>query len=725
MLVVDDDESIREIVRIVVEREGFEVVEAADGAGARAHVDAGQVDLAVLDLHLPDVSGLDLLAQLRERDPDVQVIILTGAGSETDRVLGLVSGADDYVVKPFSVRELGARILACSRRRSAKAPRVIELGDLRIDLAARSVTVGGSPVELPRRELDLLVHLACHPGQTFTREDLLHAVWGSSAKWQKATTVTEHVRRLRNKIERDPMHPRHVITVRGTGYRFEPEPESAPVDSMPAVSRAEASKDATVVIVGTTVRFANPAALVLLGATSDDELVDHDVFEFVAPQSVGATKARHDEAASGRLPRPDLVTLRRVDGVEVLVELASTPVTWEDRPASQVTMWDLAGDTARLRLLATGIRGDVTEAVIIATTDQRIQSFNGAAEELYGWTEAEVLGRRLPEVVPWTSPALHEHARQRLFESGRWLGEVCQSTRGGDTVKVRTSKTLLRDGIGSPVGIISVNRQVAHDLRPILLDADDALDVEIRRALDNDEFTVHYQSVVSLDTGRRSGVEALVRWQHPSRGLLSPQDFMPAAERSGAIVELGDVVLRSACRQLQQWRASGHDLDLAVNLSARQLGDEHLPDRLAEVMAATGVPLGKLWLEVTETDLVQDLDQAKAVLQRIEDLGACVSIDDFGTGWASLTYLREFSVHALKIDRLFVHGLGTSSRDATIVSSMISLGRELGVATIAEGVETEAQRAHLIELGCEIAQGYLFGRPEPADSLDLGVTIDA
>ncbi|MEA3054753.1 MAG: diguanylate cyclase, partial [Actinomycetota bacterium] len=155
-----------------------------------------------------------------------------------------------------------------------------------------------------------------------------------------------------------------------------------------------------------------------------------------------------------------------------------------------------------------------------------------------------------------------------------------------------------------------------------------------------------------------------------------------------------------------------------VNLSARQLADDTFTERLRQVIEDTSMPAESLWLEVTETSLVQDLDQATAALRRIDELGARVSIDDFGTGWASLTYLREFPVHALKIDRVFVAGLGTGSRDETIVGSIISLGRELGVGIIAEGIETLQQAATLRALGCQVGQGYLFGRPEPAATIE-------
>jgi EAL domain-containing protein (putative c-di-GMP-specific phosphodiesterase class I) len=240
---------------------------------------------------------------------------------------------------------------------------------------------------------------------------------------------------------------------------------------------------------------------------------------------------------------------------------------------------------------------------------------------------------------------------------------------------------------------------------------------EIRSGVERHEFTVHYQPVVRLADSRWSGAEALVRWQHPERGLLPPAAFIDAAERSGAIIDLGQLVLDDACRQWSTWQRAGTDLQIAVNLSGRQLADPNLADRVGGAMAAVSMPPGVLWLEVTETSLVEDLDQATNVLEHLVERGASITIDDFGTGWASLTYLREFPVHALKIDRVFVDGLGKSSPDAAIVSSIISLAGELELSVVAEGVETTEQRAHLRGLGCTLGQGYLFGPPQPPGQL--------
>ncbi|HVF74658.1 MAG TPA: EAL domain-containing protein [Acidimicrobiales bacterium] len=243
-------------------------------------------------------------------------------------------------------------------------------------------------------------------------------------------------------------------------------------------------------------------------------------------------------------------------------------------------------------------------------------------------------------------------------------------------------------------------------------------DGELRRAMRDGEFTVHYQPVVELAESVVVGVEALVRWQHPTRGLLLPSAFIAGAERSGAIIELGEYVLQAACHQAEAWRDAGYDLQVSVNLSARQLTDTRLPERIATVMAATGMPADRLWLEVTETDLVQDVVLAGSVLRAIDDLGARISIDDFGTGWASLTYLHQFPVRQIKIDGSFVQGMGETWSAPVIVRSIISLGRDLGVGVVAEGVETDEQRRRLVHLGCRFGQGTFLGAPCSVETLD-------
>jgi DNA-binding response OmpR family regulator len=223
VLVVDDEPTVREVITSYLERDGYHVTTASDGAAALRWLDAGHADLVVLDLMLPSVDGLSVLAQVRKADADLPVIVLTARGEEPDRVLGLELGADDYIVKPFSPRELVARVSSVLRR--AKPPPIAErltYGRLVIDGAAREVTVDSDLVALTAREFDLLAFLAARPRQVFSRADILAHVWDSSPDYQDPSTVTVHIRRLRQKIEPDPDQPGHLINVWGVGYRFDP-----------------------------------------------------------------------------------------------------------------------------------------------------------------------------------------------------------------------------------------------------------------------------------------------------------------------------------------------------------------------------------------------------------------------------------------------------------------------------------------------------------------------
>jgi two-component system phosphate regulon response regulator PhoB len=225
VLVVDDEPMLRNLLSRLLRMEGYEVLEAEDGQKAIEIVRANEPDLVLLDVMLPARDGLDVLGDLR-RTTNVPVILVSALGEEADRVLGLKMGADDYVVKPFSAAELSARIESVLRRAKLRATGAannrLAFGELAIDLQTREVALHGEKVDLTAKEFDLLAFLAGAPRQVFSREQLLQQVWGSSSEWQSDATITEHVRRLRRKIEDDPDKPRWIATVRSVGYRFEP-----------------------------------------------------------------------------------------------------------------------------------------------------------------------------------------------------------------------------------------------------------------------------------------------------------------------------------------------------------------------------------------------------------------------------------------------------------------------------------------------------------------------
>ena len=238
---------------------------------------------------------------------------------------------------------------------------------------------------------------------------------------------------------------------------------------------------------------------------------------------------------------------------------------------------------------------------------------------------------------------------------------------------------------------------------------------EMRRGLREEEFVLHYQPQVSLTTGELVGVEALVRWQHPSLGLLSPAEFIPLAEQTGLIVKLGDWVLRTACRQAQAWQDAGlSPLTMSVNVSARQFRERHWLAQVAAALADSGLDPRWLELELTESLIMQDPRKAVVTMQGLRDLGVQIAIDDFGTGYSNLSSLNTFPISRLKIDQSFVRGLPDTLGDSAIIGAVISLGHQLGLSVIAEGVETEPQSDFLRDKGCDAMQGYLVGRPMAA-----------
>ena len=240
----------------------------------------------------------------------------------------------------------------------------------------------------------------------------------------------------------------------------------------------------------------------------------------------------------------------------------------------------------------------------------------------------------------------------------------------------------------------------------------------LRGALKRNELSLHYQPQVLIDSGRIVGVEALLRWRSPELGWVSPARFIPLAEESGLIDTIGEWVLRQACTQGAQWLAAGlPPMMVAVNLSARQFRHNRLPSLVEAALLDSGLPAGQLELEITEGMLMQNPDAAVTTLHTLHHMGPRISIDDFGTGYSSLSYLKRFPVQVLKIDQSFVRDIPGSSDDAAIVAAIVSLARSLRLGVIAEGVETQAQRDFLAELGCEHAQGYLFSRPVPPDDI--------
>ena len=267
-------------------------------------------------------------------------------------------------------------------------------------------------------------------------------------------------------------------------------------------------------------------------------------------------------------------------------------------------------------------------------------------------------------------------------------------------------------------GRFAIHDEIDQSLALERIDTEEAL----RRAVDNAELRLHYQPELDLESGRIVGFEALVRWQRPDGRLIPPGEFIPLAEETGIIVDIGRWVIAEACRQASRWRVrrtpEQEPVRIWVNLSARQLGDPDLVGYVAQSVEAAGISTDEICLEITESALMDDAQSATERLDELRRIGISLGIDDFGTGWSQFAYLQRLPLDVLKIDRSFVSGLATDAAAATIVAAIIDLAHALGLIVIAEGVESEAQLEVLRELDCDQALGFLFSEPREASAFD-------
>jgi len=319
--------------------------------------------------------------------------------------------------------------------------------------------------------------------------------------------------------------------------------------------------------------------------------------------------------------------------------------------------------------------------------------------------------------------------REPLGDDGGLISSVsiglARSTSPGVPGRV-TAESLLRDADTAMYRAKAAGRNRCMVFDPSMHDSVRhrvEIELALRYALDRQELELHYQPIVSLQTGEVAGAEALLRWAHPRLGMVPPLDFIGVAEETGLIVEIGEWVVSEALRQIARWRASPdggpQDLWIAVNVSARQLRDPGLVDHVRAELERHGVPAELLVLEITETAMMADEAVAADLLHRLRALGVTLAVDDFGTGYSSLGHLRRFPVTKVKVDREFVAGIEEDSDDAEIVRAVVAMALAMRLEVVAEGVETEGQRRLLRELGVQLGQGWHFGRPAPAEDFDF------
>jgi EAL domain-containing protein (putative c-di-GMP-specific phosphodiesterase class I) len=284
-----------------------------------------------------------------------------------------------------------------------------------------------------------------------------------------------------------------------------------------------------------------------------------------------------------------------------------------------------------------------------------------------------------------------------------------------------TSEELLRDADIALYRAKASGKHRAEVFTPSMLESVDdhrSLDVDLHAALTSGQFFLLYQPTIDLASGAFTGVEALLRWQHPTRGVVQPDDFIPALESSGLIVPVGQWVLETACRQGAKWHSQGHRFAISVNVAAKQLQRDRIVDDVHGALTASGLDPGMLVLELTESALMENVATTVSRLQLLKALGVRLAIDDFGTGFSSLAYLQQFPIDILKIDRSFVSGLVETPKSAAIIHTFVQLGKALLLEVVAEGIENDDQRAQLAAAKVHTGQGFLFAHPLDVHAVD-------
>lgn len=677
VLLVEDNDGDARLVQLMLEGtfgSGMELARARSLREAMAQLDVENRDCVVLDLGLPDASGLEGVRAIKQRSPMMPVVVLTGHADSELGMQAVAAGAQDYLVKGNAVdetltrairyavvRKHGEDALVRSQATLAEAQRIAHLGSWELNLATEEMVwseelrrLYGYASDTPRDMDDLLGQL--HPEEAESVRGLLHAALGARSAFDLdyrivlPDGVTRWLR-SQGRVELDGASV--AFHMRGTVQDITEQRSAEDAlahqalhDPLTGLPNRTLLLDRLTQMLGQLERSDGSVGLLF---------IDIDRFK-VVNDSLGHPAGDHMLLAMASRLR---TTLRASD-----------------------TLARFGGD--EFVVLCEGLTGE-DEAIGIAA------SIRDAMQQPLSWGKGELVVTLSIGIAMASSSLVSAESLLRDADAAMYRAK--QDGRARSAV-------------------------FAHSMRAKAVDRLDT-EVALRRGIAAGEFEIEYQPIVELRTGRIVGSEALVRWRHPSRGLVPPGQFIPIAEETGLIVPLGAWVLREAATQGAAWqaRAGFESFKMAVNLSPLQVADAGLVRLVADVIAGSGLPPECLELEITESTLMEDAASAVQILESLKGLGVSLSIDDFGTGYSSLSYLKRFPVDTLKIDQSFVADLSDSNDDA-IIKAVISLASALNLGTIAEGVETADSASRLVELGCGLAQGYHFARPAPAHTID-------
>ena len=686
ILVVDDDAGARRLTRATLAKAGFHVIEAGDGKAALEAVAGELPDLVLMDVSMPFMDGFDACAALRRLPGGnrVPVAMMTGLDDTYSIERAFEVGATDFITKPMNWAVLQHRVrymlrastainhLEQNQRRLSNAQRIGEMGDWEWDVREDRI--------VPSEEASRILG---HGG----------VIERPTPAGFFASVHPDDAGELRLACER---------AVAG-GEDFEIDHRIVMPDGLVRYVHQQ---------VEIVERAAGGGALRLAGAV-------HDI-----------SRRKDAEEQIRRLAYYDALT--GLPNRRLITEQLGHAIARAERQRSRVavmfvdldnfkrvndTFGHAAGDdllrTAGVRLTA-ALRGGDALARGAESPTQAIARLGGdefivLLTDLWRAEDAVGIAQRLVDTL--AEPAIVQGTE--VFVGGS-VGIAMYPDDGADAemllmnadIAMYRAKSAGRGGF--QLYDRSMNAQALERLQ---------MEAHLRRALERNEFVLHYQPRVEAASGRIVGAEALIRWQHPEHGLLPPMEFIPLAEDAGLIIPIGEWVIEAACRQTAAWRAQGLEtVPVAVNLATTHLRQSSLPGRVARALRRHGVSPDTLEIEVTESILLADPELSTRIARELSDMGVQLSIDDFGTGYSSLSYLKRLPIATLKIDRSFVRDLGVDADDEAIVGAIVALGHSLKLKVVAEGVESEAQLAFLRSLHCDEYQGYYMSRPVEAEA---------
>ena len=694
VLVVDDEVRMRSSVGDLLQAYGHQCELAAGGEEALGLLSTGSIDLMLLDLNMPGIDGYQVMREVKENYPDTDVIVVSGETTFESATEALRCGAQDFLRKPYAPEELIRIVGNTLRKRSLER----NIRDMNRCLEASEhryrFIVNNSPD---------IIYMLDNRGHFVFLNDRIKTILG----YETDELLGKHYSDFVHKDDLDKAM--YVFDERRTGARASHNIEFRLLckgSSLPF--RYFESRSITI-------------ELSAMGVYAEQEADQKEAFvgTYGVVRDISERK-RAEEVINFQLYH-DLLT--KLPNRALFRDRLNLAISQAKRSKSKLAVMFL--DMDRFKVINDSL-GHLAGDQLLQTIALRLSSclrdgdtlarvggdeFNLLVPGINGRDDAAMVARKImerlkePVVLDGYEVFVSFSIGIAIFpEDGQTIDVLVKNS---DMAMYHT-KTHGKNGYE----FFADNMKAAFHRQL-------SMENGIRKALEKKEFELFYQPQIDVMEGRVCGMEALIRWNHPERGVLLPDQFIPLSEETGLIVEIGNWVLDSACRELKAWRLQGvsDDVQMAVNISAAQLMQPEFERTVLDIMAKHGVSGRQLELEITENILMQDMDQAVSKFQQLAANGVRVAVDDFGIGYSSLSYLHSLPLNTLKIDRSFISGVQAAKDRSSIVTAVLAMARELNLEVVVEGVERKAQVDYLRRLECSKAQGYFLGRPGPSEEI--------